>query len=120
MSDPNSLQVLTTEAPYVADKIYDLKTQIWNEALTYLGISNVNMQKRERMVSDEVIRAMGGVIASRYSRLESRRQACEQINRLFGLDIWVDYREDYREASKEMILEGETGGEGSDRITAFS
>ena len=106
--DPNSLQVLNTGAPYVADKLYGLKTQLWNEALTYLGISNVNMQKRERMVSDEVVRQMGAVIASRYSRLESRRQACEKINDLFGLDVWVDYREDYREVSKQYMLEGES------------
>lgn len=106
--DPNSLQVLNTGAPYVADKLYGLKTQLWNEALTYLGISNVNMQKRERMVSDEVVRQMGAVIASRYSRLESRRQACEKINEIFGLDVWVDYREDYREVSKQYMLEGES------------
>ena len=106
--DPNSLQVLNTGAPYVADKLYSLKTQLWNEALTYLGISNVNMQKRERMVSDEVVRQMGAVIASRYSRLESRRQACEKINDIFGLDVWVDYREDYREVSKQYMLEGES------------
>ena len=106
--DPNSLQVLNTGAPYVADKLYSLKTQLWNEALTYLGISNVNMQKRERMVSDEVVRQMGAVIASRYSRLESRRQACEKINDMFGLDVWVDYREDYREVSKQYMLEGES------------
>ena len=106
--DPKSLQVLNTGAPYVADKLYGLKTQLWNEALTYLGISNVNMQKRERMVSDEVVRQMGAVIASRYSRLESRRQACEKINDIFGLDVWVDYREDYREVSKQYMLEGES------------
>lgn len=106
--DPNSLQVLNTGAPYVADKLYGLKTQLWNEALTYLGISNVNMQKRERMVSDEVVRQMGAVIASRYSRLESRRQACEKINEIFGLNVWVDYREDYREVSKQYMLEGES------------
>lgn len=118
--DTNNMQVLNTGAPYVADKLYGLKTQYWNEALTYLGISNINMQKRERMVSDEVIRQMGGVIASRYSRLEMRRQACEQINNMFGLNIEVEYREDYREASKEMIMEGETGGEESSRISAFN
>ena len=118
--DPNNMQVLNTGAPYVADKLYGLKTQYWNEALTYLGISNINMQKRERMVSDEVIRQMGGVIASRYSRLEMRRLACEQINDMFGLNIDVEYREDYREASKEMIMEGETESEGSSRISAFN
>lgn len=117
--DPKSLEVLNTGAPYVADKIYNLKSSIWNEALTYLGISNTNMEKRERLVSDEVIRSMGGVIASRYSRLESRRQAAEKINEMFGLNIEVEYREDYREASKEMILAGETGDDKPDQITAF-
>lgn len=94
--DMNALQVLSTQAPYVADKIYQLKTQIWNEALTYLGISNVSFQKRERMVSDEVTRSQGGTVASRYSRLNARRQACEQINRMFGLNIDCDFREDYQ------------------------
>ena len=30
-------------------------------------------------------------------RLESRRNACKQINEMFGLDIQCDYREDYQE-----------------------
>lgn len=107
--DVNALKSISTQAPYVADKIYQLKTQIWNEALTYLGISNLNIQKKERLVSDEVVRNMGGTIASRYSRLEARRQACEQINRMFGLDVQVSYREDYREADDEVMFSGETG-----------
>lgn len=94
--DMNVLQVMSTQAPYVADKIYQLKTQIWNEALTYLGISNVSFQKRERMVSDEVTRSQGGTVASRYSRLNARRQACEQINKMFGLNIDCDFRENYQ------------------------
>lgn len=106
--DANGLKVLQTGAPYVADKLYELKSQIWNEALTYLGISNINVTKKERMISDEVIRNMGGTIASRYSRLESRRQAVEQINKMFGLNIEVNYRADYREAD-ELMLSGDTG-----------
>ena len=95
--DANGIKVLQTDAPYVADKLYELKTQIWNEALTYLGISNINVVKKERMITDEVKRNQGGTVASRYSRLESRRQACKQINEMFGLDIWVDYREDFQD-----------------------
>ena len=100
----DGITVLQTGAPFVADKLYTLKTQIWNEALTYLGISNLNIQKKERLVSDEVTRNMGGTIASRYSRLESRRQAAEMINDLFGLDIEVYYREDFREQDDETML----------------
>lgn len=102
------LKVLKTDAPYVADKLYQLKSQYWNEALTYLGISNTNITKKERMISDEVMRNMGGVIASRYSRLESRRQAVKKINEMFGLEIEVNYRADYRESDDELMLTGET------------
>lgn len=104
-----SLTVLKTDAPYVADKLYQLKTQVWNEALTYLGISNLNIQKKERLVADEVVRSLGGTIASRYSRLEARRKAVEKINTMFGLEIEVNYREDYREADDEIMFSGETG-----------
>lgn len=99
--DASGLKVLQTGAPYVADKLYELKTQIWNEALTYLGISNINVVKKERMITDEVTRNQGGTIASRYSRLESRRQACKQINEMFNLNIWVDYREDFQDIEEE-------------------
>lgn len=92
----NAMTVLKTDAPYVCDKLYQLKTQIWNEALTYMGISNINVQKKERLITDEVTRNQGGTIASRYSRLNARRDACKKINDMFGLEIWCDYREDYQ------------------------
>lgn len=107
--DPNMLAVMKTDAPYVADKIYQLKTQYWNEALTYLGISNLNIQKKERLVSDEVVRTQGGTIASRYSRLQARREACDKINEIFGLNVDVDYREDFREADDETMFAGDSG-----------
>lgn len=93
--NPNAISVLSTGAPYVADKLYQLKTQIWNEALTYLGISNINITKKERLITDEVTRNQGGTIASRYSRLNARKDACKMINKMFGLNIDVDYREDF-------------------------
>lgn len=107
--DLKNFDVLTTNAPYVADKMYTLKTQIWNEALTYLGISNLNIQKKERLVADEVVRNQGGTIASRYSRLNARRMAAEQINNMFGLELEVNYRQDYREADDEVMFSGLTG-----------
>lgn len=111
------ITVLKTDAPYIADKIYQLKTQIWNEALTYLGISNTNVTKKERMVSDEVIRNQGGVIASRYSRLQERRNAVEKINTMFDLNIEVNYRQDYREADDEVMFAGDSGdGSANDMV----
>lgn len=108
--DLNALKVLQTGAPYVCDKLYQLKTQIWNEALTYLGISNINIQKKERLITDEVTRNQGGTIASRYSRLESRRQAVKKINDMFGTNIEVNYREDFQQVDNDTIPD-ETGAD---------
>lgn len=93
--DLNSLKCLQTGAPYVCDKLYNLKQMYWNEALTYLGINNTGVQKRERMLSIESSQAQGGTISSRYSRLQSRREAVEKINAMFGTNIEVNYREDF-------------------------
>ena len=113
--NPNAFTVLKTDAPYVADKLYQLKTQIWNEALTYLGISNINITKKERLITDEVTRNQGGTIASRYSRLQARREACKKINEMFGLDIWCDYREDFQEIDNDddtIVGDPNSDGEG--------
>lgn len=73
--------------------------------MTYLGISNINIQKKERLITDEVTRNQGGTIASRYSRLESRRQAVEKINAMFGTKIEVNYREDFQQVDNDTIPE---------------
>lgn len=114
--DMKGITVLTTGAPFVADKVREEKTATWNEALTYLGISNVNVVKKERLVSDEVSRNLGGTIASRYSRLEMRRTACEQINKMFPeLHVECHYREDYRELDGGDMIPDETTEEGKER-----
>lgn len=101
--DLKKVQALTTGAPYIAGQVQENKVQIWNEAMTYFGISNISMIKRERLVSDEVSRNMGSVVMSRYSRLSSRKTACEQINKMFGLNLDVKYREDVQFYADENI-----------------
>lgn len=92
--DLDSVKALTTGAPYVADKLNILKRQIWNEALTFFGIENANTEKRERLVSDEITSNLGGVQAQRYVMLNAREQAAYKINRMFGTNISVKFRQD--------------------------
>lgn len=109
----DSITALRTDAPFVSPQLYELKTNIWNEALTYLGISNVNITKRERLVSDEVNRSQGGSIASKFSRLHERQTAVEKINKMFGTNISVNYREeldtslDGLNVSRETLQKGD-------------
>lgn len=101
--DLDNIEVLDITTPYVANEMQVYKHQLWNEALTYLGIENVNTDKKERLISDEVVNNMGDVEAERFTRLNARKQACNEINELFGLDVDVEFR------SGTYIRTGATG-----------
>lgn len=106
-------ECVKTDAPFVAPDIYELKVKTWNELLTYKGISNVSIEKKERLISDEVIRSQGGTYANRYSGLISRQRACKQINDMFGLDISVEFRQD-QDTKPDEINDLPEGGEGNE------
>ena len=112
--DINAIKTIDTGAPYVADKLYDLKLKYWNEALTYLGIPNVGDSKRERMITSEISSTMGGVNACRCSRLNERKEACERINKMFNLNIDVEFNPEILDGSYDLSLpdgEGEKESE---------
>lgn len=96
MSDKNvdlkNVEILDTSAPYVGNELQILKHQYWNEALTFLGVENVNTEKKERLISTEVFTNMGDVEAQRFTRLNARKLACKQINELFGLEVDCNFR----------------------------
>ena len=98
--DLEGLSVLSTNAPFVAEKLDELKNKAWNEALTYLGVSNIAINKKERLITDEVTRSQGGVIASRFSRLQARENAIVQFNKVFNQSASVEFREDLTEVKE--------------------
>lgn len=106
--NPSNFSVLNTQSPYVADKLQELKANLWNEALTYLGITNMTFNKKERLTNDEVMRMQGGAFASRNSPLKARQDACTKINEMFGLDIWCEYAEDSSETEDSEETEVNT------------
>lgn len=67
------------------------KKKIWQECMTFLGINNANQEKRERLITDEVNANNSEVGAARAIALNARQQACEAINKKFGLDIWCEW-----------------------------
>lgn len=81
----DTLRALKTDAPFIADKVMEYKKEIWNEALTFLGINNINVEKRERLVKEEANANNELVNLNLQNRLMVRKEACRQFNELFNL-----------------------------------
>lgn len=83
--NPDSLRAIKTDAPFIADKIIDYKKEIWNEALTFLGINNIMVDKKERLITDEANSNNELINLNLQSYLAPRQEACRQFNEKFGL-----------------------------------
>lgn len=90
--DISKITTLKTEAPIVFDKLQQHKHTIWNECMTFLGINNANMDKRERLVDDEVQANNEQIELSAEVMLKSRQTAVTAINELFNTNISVSLR----------------------------
>lgn len=105
--DPNQIRSISTGAPFVADSLSDYKKEIWNEALTYLGVNNIMIDKKERLVSDEANSNNELINLNLQSFLAPRQMACEQFNEKFGLkgtdkEISVKVRSDLHNVIKNV------------------
>lgn len=109
---PNSIEVMNTGAPYVGDKLYELRNKIWDECMAYLGVPGHTNEKRERLTLNESVTGMGGMYAQRWSPLHEREEAARKMSKLSGYEITVRYNDDWIEQLKTMSANvPETGGE---------
>lgn len=104
--DISAIEVINAQSPYNIDKMDIHKNMIWNEAMTFLGISNANTDKKERLVENEVTANNGQIEASRDIMLNARRQACKQINEMFKEElnsqkVWVTFRNTNEKLSQD-------------------
>lgn len=107
--ETENIKVLNTAAPVVFDKLQIQKHAVLNEVMTFLGINNANMDKRERLVAGEVQANNEQIELSAQCFLKAREAAAEQINKLFNLQVSVKMRnaaELNLESVKEGILNG--------------
>lgn len=110
--DLNDIDLVLSPAPYVTDKVEEHKEKIWNEFLRLIGVANMNFQKKERNIKDEVLASQGGTIASRFSRFEPRKKAVDEINEKFssylsGKEIEVSYYDGIPTSQKELMTDAE-------------
>lgn len=90
--DLNSINVLPTQAPWVAESVNVLKQSILRECMTLLGIDNANQDKKERVQSAEVNANNTQIIASRNIWLSERQKAIEKFNKKFDQNVKVSFR----------------------------
>ena len=102
------LRSINTNAPVVFDKLTDYKKEIWNEALTFLGVNNLMIEKKQRMITDEASSNNELINLNLISFLAPRLEACRQFNELFGLtgtdkEISVRVRSDLHNVIKNVM-----------------
>ena len=100
--DWKNISAMQTGAPFVSLELNNLKRQIWQEAMTFFGVSNTNTEKKERQIGLEVSTNLGAVMAQRYVMLNSRREAAKKINKMFGTNIEVNFRQDFEMFNIDM------------------
>ena len=100
--------------PLTIEKEQLANNREWNKCMTLLGIDNSNQDKKERLVSDEVDANNGQIESFRYVNLNARKIACEKINKLYGLDVDVEYWTDDLHDTKMRDAENAEENEGDD------
>lgn len=86
-----SASVFSTEAPYVADKMLVDQQKIINQYLTFIGIDNSNIEKKERLIDAEATSNNEEIMLMRLSRLAPRRRFAAAASEMFGRDITVSW-----------------------------
>ena len=112
LSDGVEMSVLNIAAPIVFDKLAIEKNKLWNECMTFLGINNANMDKRERLVDDEVQANNEQIGYSAEVMLKSRQRAAEAMSKLCGTTITVELRKAQKpvEGAEQPEPEKKEGG----------
>lgn len=94
---------------YIIDKLYQYKQNLENELLSFLGINNIPVEKKERLITDEANANNQMIGDSSECFLDSLKDFCEEITNVLGYPISVEanskpmeYIEDDPKESEDM------------------
>lgn len=82
-------QVLESGGTYIIDKLYQYKQALENELLTLLGIDNIGLEKRERLVVDEANSNNDLINDNNDCFLDTLKAFCKQVSEILGYPLSV-------------------------------
>lgn len=101
------LNKIDLNVEFLADKLYDLKRRVLNDALSFIGIDNNTGEKKERQTVDEVMVNSGLSTGQRNVKLQPLQESIDRINIMFKLDIKI-------KVSNELITDVKISKEDSE------
>ena len=75
---------------YIIDKLYQYKQNLENELLTFLGINNVPVEKKERLITDEAQSNNQLINDSSDCFLDCLNDFCDEVSRILQYPIQVE------------------------------
>ena len=90
--NPDMIRVLKTDAPFIADKLALHRAGIWSDFLTFIGVSNIGFEKRERLTESESTANSAFYGISSELGLLTRREAAEKLAAEIGSPVTVTNR----------------------------
>lgn len=108
--DTVAVDVIQTGVPFVSDKLMDIYLEYDNRILSYLGVDNLPVEKQERMLTGETEANDEKLYLIRDARLKMRNEAVEKINKMWGLNVKVDYNDKFRDTDTQTMLDASEVG----------
>lgn len=102
----DAIQTYETGVTFLGNELTDYANSVENKLLTFLGVNNTPVDKKERLITDEA-NANNDLIESFADlQLEARQRACEAINKMFGLTLSVTRRSNQHPVEKSVENSG--------------
>ena len=107
----NEIKTLELNPVYYGNQLESLKRSLESDLDVWLGFNNVGMEKKERLITDEVNANNESIESELDNSMTQRRYASDLINEFFGLNISPTCS-----IQKEQEVDYEQGGKNNGNI----
>lgn len=104
----DSIDSFQTGVKFMGKELQDYANAVENKLLTFLGMNNTPVDKKERLITDEANANNQLIESFAELQLEARQRACKEIKEKFGVEISVKRRNNQQSVEKPVEKEGET------------